>query len=111
MGLVEYVPAMTTFDYLVVAIDDILAADAARLIHKSCKNKCGILTSFNNSVDTMLNSAIKTHRCIIHLHSSSTSPSVQSLHALSDMNGIVHVQISSMEDAIKIEKVILNHTP
>lgn len=108
MGLVEYVPAMTTFDYLVVAIDDELAADAARYIHRSCKNTCGILTSFNNPIDTMLTAATHAHRCVIHLHSSAASPTVESLQVLLNTRGIAHIQISSIEDALKIEKVILN---
>ena len=111
MGLIEYVPAMTTFDYLIIAIDDEFAAEAARYIHKACKTVCGILTYVNTSTNTILNNAIRQHRCIIYLHKGMQPLTIESLELISHKSGIIHIHIFSLNDAMKIVETIMSCMP
>ena len=68
MGLIEYVPAQITFDYLVVAINNDVAADVARYIHQHCKHTCGLFIASNAEYDDMLTAAKNRHRRIIDIY-------------------------------------------
>lgn len=113
MGLIEYVPPLITFDYLVVAIDNSVAADVARYIHSHCKNICGIFTAFNTDHTSLLISAKYQYRRIITLYKveggTYSMDCLRSLFACHQKE--IDIPISSMADGASIAFLIGNHIP
>jgi hypothetical protein len=113
MGLIEYVPALITFDYLVVAIDNSVAADVARYIHAHNKNKCGLLIAFNTEYNILLQTAKNQHRRIIILYQIECGTySMDRLRSLfaGDQKEI-EIPVSSIADGASIAFLIGNRTP
>jgi hypothetical protein len=113
MGLIEYVPALITFDYLVVAIDNSVAADVARYIHAHNKNKCGLLIAVNTEYDILLQTAKNQHRRIITLYKIGCGTfSMDHLRSLFASNlKEIELPVSSVADGAIIAFLIGNHTP
>lgn len=109
MGLIEYVPALITFDYLIVAINNLYAAQVARYIHSHCKKTCGILTTYNTEYEILLQSARNQHKRIIYLYTGICS--LDLLFTLFKTNQKeIHIPVSTDKDGPVIVSIIGNHT-
>lgn len=113
MGLIEYVPPLITFDYLVVAIDNSVAADVARYIHNNCKRSCGIFTAFNTDWSSLLSSAKQQYRRVIVLYNN-----VSGTFAMDHLRSLItcdqkeiDIPVSSVADGASIAFLIGNRTP
>jgi hypothetical protein len=113
MGLIEYVPALITFDYLIVAIDNIETADVARYIHSYCKQTCGIFTAFNTDWHSLLTSAKQNHRRIITLYkvSDGTYPMDYLRSLFTSNKKEIDIPVFSVSDGSAIVSLIGNHKP
>lgn len=102
MGLIEYVPAMTTFDYLIVAFNEELAVCAARYIHRTCKLTCGILTAFGPLPNSLLTDVARKYQCVLYLYNESYA---------SLLLNMIPLHIQSIFDAVDIATLILKRKP
>jgi hypothetical protein len=113
MGLIEYVPPLITFDYLVVAIDNSVAADVARYIHNNCKKTCGIFTAFNTDWSSLLSSAKQQYRRVIVLYrvegGTFAMDHLRSLFACDQKE--IELPVSSVADGVSIAFLIGNRKP
>jgi hypothetical protein len=113
MGLIEYVPALITFDYLIVAINNDEAADVARYIHSYCKKTCGIFIAYNTEYEILLKLAKNQHKRVITLYEVSIGTYSMD-HLLSLFNRTekeLHIPVSSVRDGATLVFLIGNHTP
>lgn len=110
MGLIEYVPALITFDYLLVAINDSYAAHIARYIHSQCKKTCGIFTSYNTDYEILLQSAKNQHKQIIYLYTETTSQNLL-LSLFNTEQKEIRIPVSTDKDGPTIVSIIENRTP
>ena len=113
MGLIEYVPALITFDYLIVAINNDEAAEIARYIHSHSKKTCGIFTAYNTEYDILLQLAKNQHKRVVNLYknSSGTYP-MDHLRALfGGTEKEIHIPVSSASDGTTLAFLIGNRTP
>lgn len=104
MGLIEYVPAMTTFDYLLIALDEELAISAARYIHKECRSLCGLLTASGPVSESFIDYVMRKYSKVVFLYNNMICSTAYNQHT-------IHIQIGSITDAVDIAALILKCKP
>jgi hypothetical protein len=102
MGLLEYVPAMTTFDYLIVAFNEELAVYAARYIQRECKLTCGLLTAFGLLPSSLLTGIVCKYQYVLYLYNEYYAPLLLTM---------IPLHINSIFDAVDIATLILKRRP
>lgn len=111
MGLIEYVPAQITLDYLIVAINNDIASEVARYIHQHCKRTCGLFIAANTEYYDMLTAATHRHRRIIELYYvAGGTVSTEELRGLfTSKQRELRITVSSVADGAILAFLIGNH--